>query len=212
MERDVMVRTQIEARGIGDPRILEALSRVPRHLFVPESLRNQAYEDHAVSIGHGQTISQPYIVALMTRLLNAGEGDKILEIGTGSGYQAAVLAEMGVHVFTVESVDELYSSAETRLKELGYSDVRLKRGDGYYGWEEESPFDGILVAAAAVHIPPPLVNQLKPEGVIVIPIGDPFDIQQLIAMQKDADGTLRGRAELPVRFVPFTGAAQKKEP
>ena len=207
-----MIKTQIETRGIRDKQILDALSRVPRHLFVPPGLRDQAYEDHAVPIGYGQTISQPYIVALMTQLLGLEKDDRILEIGTGSGYQAAVLAEMNARVFSIENIENLYISSCSRLKELGYESVSLKQGDGYYGWEEKAPFDRIIVAAAAGHIPPPLIRQLKPEGVIVIPIGGPFEIQQLIVMHKETDGVLRGRAVLPVRFVPFTGEAQKQEP
>ncbi len=206
-----MIRFQIEGRGITDQKILNAMARVPRHLFIPAELDAQAYEDHAVPIGYGQTISQPYIVALMTKLLEAAEGDRILEIGTGSGYQAAVLAEMGSRVFSIETIEELYRSSGSRLRKLGYEDVSLKLGDGYYGWEEEAPFEGILVAAAAEHIPPPLIRQLKKGGIIVIPVGGAYEIQQLLVMRKEKNGDLRGRAVIPVRFVPFTGKAQEKE-
>ena len=184
--------------------VLDAMARVPRHEFVPERVRDLAYEDRPLPIGYGQTISQPYIVALMTDLLRPRAGDRVLEVGTGSGYQAAVLAELGLDVATIEIVPELGRTAKARLGRLGY-DVRTKIGDGYHGWDEHAPFDGLLVTAAASHIPPPLVRQLKPGGRMVVPVGPPFMVQQLVLVTKDHDGSVRTRQLLPVRFVPLTG-------
>ncbi|MEJ5364100.1 MAG: protein-L-isoaspartate(D-aspartate) O-methyltransferase [Desulfosoma sp.] len=177
---------------------------MPRHRFVPEKLVDAAYENRPLPIGYGQTISQPFIVALMTELLDLPENATVLEIGTGSGYQAAVLAEIARDVFTVEIIPELGRSAQARLQELGYGNVHVKIGDGYFGWDEHAPFDAIMVTAAAPHIPPPLVRQLKPGGTLVLPVGPPFLTQYLTVVQKARDGTLTTRQILPVAFVPLT--------
>lgn len=205
-----MVDRQIAARGVRDERVLRAMQTVPRHRFVPDEEIDRAYNDHALPIGYGQTISQPYVVAYMTELLEVDEGKRILEIGTGSGYQAAVLAELTPKVFTVEIITELAERAETALAEAGYDTVRVKRGDGYFGWEEEAPFDGILVTAAAGHVPGPLVDQLAPGGRIVIPVGRTYDVQYITVITKSVEGKLTSRQLLPVRFVPFTGEIQRK--
>lgn len=189
-----------------DPRILGVLGRVPRHEFVPYLLRRNAYDNRPLPIGHGQTISQPYIVAAMTDLLKVGAGDTALEIGTGSGYQAAVLAELGVRVSSIEIVEPLARAAAERLRRLGYMSIATKIGDGYEGWPEQGPFDAIIVTAAASHVPPPLVRQLKPGGRMVIPVGAAFQIQQLLLVEKRFDGTLTTRQVMPVMFVPLTGA------
>ena len=185
--------------------VLAAMGRVPRHEFVPRRRAGSAYEDRPLPIGHGQTISQPYIVALMTDLLAVKAGDKVLELGTGSGYQAAVLAELGVETYSIEIIPELGEAAAGRLARLGYGTAATRVGDGYYGWPEAAPFDGIVVTAAAGHVPPPLVQQLKPGGRMVIPVGEPFMVQQLVLITKDADGRPRTRVLLPVAFVPLTG-------
>ncbi len=186
------------------PDVLDAMGRVPRHLFVPKQSKNVAYEDRPLPIGFGQTISQPYIVALMTELLDVEAGDTVLEIGTGSGYQAAVLAALGVNVYTIEIIEPLATRASDRLGRLTYS-ASVRHSDGYYGWPEVGPFDGIIVTAAAVHIPPPLIEQLKPGAKIVIPVGPRFYTQQLVLVTKDKNGRVRTRQLLPVSFVPFTG-------
>jgi len=186
-----------------DAAVLEAMRRVPRHAFVPAAQRDQAYANRPLPIGFGQTISQPYIVALMTSLLRLAPRARALEIGTGSGYQAAVLAELGHQVYTIEIVPALAEQAATRLSELGYDAVHVRRGDGYYGWSEAAPFDGIVVTAAASQIPPPLLEQLKPGGRMVIPIGAAFLIQQLTLIEKLAGGSIRTEALLPVAFVPL---------
>jgi protein-L-isoaspartate(D-aspartate) O-methyltransferase len=178
---------------------------VPRHLFVPERHQGSAYADRPLPIGLGQTISQPYIVALMTELLAVEPGDRILEVGTGSGYQAAVAAQLADSVFTIEILDELAASAAERLRRLGYGNVAARQGDGYFGWEEHAPFDGILVTAAAGHIPPPLVAQLAPGGRMVIPVGGVFQVQHLVLVEKAPDGRVRTRNVLPVQFVPLVG-------
>jgi len=185
--------------------VMEAMGKVPRHEFVPPHLRRSAYENRPLPIGYGQTISQPYIVALMTDLLDVDEDDVVLEIGTGSGYQAAVLAELVEKVYTIEIVRELGEQAKGRLKRLGYQKVEVRVGDGYYGWEEHAPFDGIIVTAAASHIPPPLTKQLKSGGRMIIPVGSPFMTQQLMLVKKEKDGTIRTEQVLPVIFVPLTG-------
>ncbi len=185
--------------------VLAAMARVPRHEFVPDDLRGAAYHDRPLPIGYGQTISQPYIVALMTDLLELAPGDVVFELGTGSGYQAAVLAELGVEVYTMEIVPELGRQAAARLRRLGYDNAVARVGDGYYGWEEHAPFDGVVVTAAASHVPPPLVRQLKPGGRMVIPVGPQFMVQQLVLVPKNDDGTVQTRQLLPVRFVPLTG-------
>jgi len=184
---------------------LDAMRRVPRHEFVPEDLRTAAYDDRPLPIGYGQTISQPFIVAFMTHLLQPEAGQKILELGTGSGYQAAVLAALGVETYTIEIIPELGAAAADRLTQLGYDAVRSRIGDGYFGWPEAAPFDGIVVTAAASHVPPPLIEQLKPGGRMVIPVGPPFMVQQLVLVTKQPDGGVRARQLLPVRFVPLTG-------
>jgi len=184
---------------------LEAMRRVPRHEFVSEHYRVNAYRDQPLPIGHGQTISQPFIVALMTALLEVKPGDRVLEIGTGSGYQAAVLADMETTVYTIEIIKPLAEQARERLARLGFQDVQTRLGDGYYGWEEHAPYDAIIVTAAASHIPQPLVKQLKPGGKMIIPVGGRFLTQHLVLVEKDADGTTRLRQILPVRFVPLTG-------
>jgi protein-L-isoaspartate(D-aspartate) O-methyltransferase len=188
-----------------DPRVMKVMGSVPRHEFVPLTYRTRAYENRPLPIGHGQTISQPYIVALMTDLLRIRPGARVLEVGTGSGYQTAVLAEMAEEVFTIEIIEALGEQATERLNVLEYGNVRVQLGDGYYGWEEYAPFDAIVVTAAASHIPPPLVKQLKPGGRMVIPVGGRFQVQQLTLIDKDPNGKTRTRQILPVRFVPLTG-------
>jgi protein-L-isoaspartate(D-aspartate) O-methyltransferase len=188
-----------------DARVLSAMSKVARHLFVPASQQRYAYENRPLPIGHGQTISQPYIVALMTDLMQVGPDDVVLEIGTGSGYQAAVLAELTESVFTIEIVEPLGKSAAERLQRLGFRQVEVKLADGYYGWAEHAPFDAIIVTAAASHVPPPLVQQLKPGGRMVIPVGTAFLTQHLMLVEKRRDGSVVSRQILPVRFVPLTG-------
>ncbi len=194
----------VEARI--DPVVLEVLARVPRHEFVPAAQQRHAYENRPLAIGHGQTISQPYIVALMTSLVRPARGQKILEIGTGSGYQAAVLAESGARVYSIEIIEPLARQAALRLRALGYRNVETRIGDGYHGWKEQAPFDAIVVTAAAASIPPPLIAQLKPGGRMVIPVGSSFFTQTLMLVEKRADGRVRTRQLLPVRFVPLTGA------
>jgi protein-L-isoaspartate(D-aspartate) O-methyltransferase len=188
-----------------DPKVMDAMRKVPRHEFVPRQERREAYENRPLPIGHGQTISQPYIVALMTDLLEPKRQHKVLEVGTGSGYQAAILAELVAEVFTIEIIEPLGNAAKERLKQLNYKNIHVRIGDGYYGWEEHGPFDGIVVTAAASHIPPPLIQQLKPGGRMVIPVGSRFMVQQLVVVEKDAKGKLTTRQILPVRFVPLTG-------
>ncbi len=199
-----MVTQTIEARGVTDPQVLRAMRTVPRHLFVPPDYRDQAYADRPLPIGYGQTISQPYIVAWMTELLNVQPGDKVLEIGTGSGYQAAVLAELeSVEVYSVEIIPELAQQAAERLEALGYN-VHLKQGDGYYGWPEHAPYDAIIVTAAPDHLPHPLVTQLKDGGRLVIPIGPPGGYQSLWQFTRHGDD-LQARNLGGVAFVPLTG-------
>jgi protein-L-isoaspartate(D-aspartate) O-methyltransferase len=204
-----MVEQDLKGRDISDPRVLEAMGRVPRHLFVEPSLRGKAYADHPLPIGHGQTISQPYIVALMIQTLEVKPGDRVLEVGTGSGYLAAVLAEITDQVYTIEILDSLAKDAAQRLKELGYDKIRVKSGDGYLGWEEAAPFDGILVSAAASLIPPALVSQLKEGGRLVIPVGSGAYGQTLTLVTKK-DGKTEARSILGVAFVPMTGEVEKK--
>lgn len=187
-----------------DSRVLDVLAEVPRHEFVPGRLRGSAYVNRPLPIGYGQTISQPYIVALMTDLLEVGAGDTVLEVGTGSGYQAAVLAELVAKVYTIEIIPELGKSARQRLARLGFENVEVRLGDGYHGWEEHAPFDGVIVTAAASHVPPPLVQQLRPGAKMVIPVGRPFAVQHLLLVTKEKDGEIRTRQILPVTFVPLT--------
>jgi protein-L-isoaspartate(D-aspartate) O-methyltransferase len=188
------------------PSTLTAMREVPRHAFVPEDVRANAYANRPLPIGYGQTISQPYIVALMTDLAKPDKDDVALEVGTGSGYQAAVLSRLVDRVYSVEIVEPLASQAKERLSALGYDNVTVRQGDGYHGWPEHAPFDSILVTAAASHIPPPLVGQLKPGGRMVIPVGPPFMAQNLMLVEKNPDGQVHTRVLLPVSFVPLTGS------
>ena len=211
-DRKWMVKTQIDAQGITDGRIgvknksvLDAMRRVLRHEFVPDRLKSQAYVDMPLPIGYDQTISQPYIVAYMTELLDPKKEHKVLEVGTGSGYQAAVLAELVKHVYTIEIIKELGESAAERLKRLDYKNVTVKIGDGYFGWEEHAPYDAIIVTAAPDHIPPLLLHQLKPGGKLVIPVGGRFRVQNLTLVQKTEAGSIMTRQVMPVVFVPLTG-------
>lgn len=203
--RRAMVKEQLQGRDIEDPAVLAAMGRVPRELFVPSVERPLAYADHALPIGSGQTISQPYIVALMTQLARVQQGDVVLEVGTGSGYQAAVLSEIvqDGEVYTIELLPELAEAARQRLAELGYENVTVRTGDGYLGWPEKSPFAAVLVTAAAGEVPPPLLDQLAPGGVLVIPVGPSSQIQTLLRIEKKEDGTTMAREILPVRFVPL---------
>jgi len=206
--RKRMVERDLKGRDIHDPKVLEVMGRVPRHLFVDKSLQGQAYEDHPLAIGEGQTISQPYIVALMTQILKIRPGEKVLEIGTGSGYQAAVLAEFTDLVYTIEIQPKLAKMAAERLKQLGYEKVHVKNGDGFFGWEEVAPFDAIMVTCAANHIPPILVKQLREGGRLVIPLGGTAYFQTLTLLTKK-----QGKTNIQhfggVAFVPMTGEAQK---
>ncbi len=202
-ERQKMVKNQIEARGINNTLILEALRKVERHKLVPDAYRKHAYSDRPLPIGEGQTISQPYIVAYMTFLLEPLPNMRVLEIGTGSGYQAAVLAEIVKEVFTVEIVAPLGKRAENDLKAMGYENIQVRIGDGHEGWPEYGPYDAILVTAAAKEIPPPLIDQLKDGGRMIIPIGPASDRQELILLEK-VNGQIKTTNLLPVRFVPFT--------
>lgn len=188
-----------------DERVLEAMRQVPRHLFVPEDSQASAYENRPLAIGHGQTISQPYIVATMTDLLKPEKNHRVLEVGTGSGYQAAVMATLTAEVFSLEIIEPLGNQASRLLQQLGYQNVQVRIGDGYYGWEEHAPYDAIIVTAAANHVPPPLVDQLKPGGRMIIPVGSAFMVQQLVLIEKDQGGAVTLKQILPVRFVPLTG-------
>ena len=203
IERDAMVR-QIERYGLTDKAALAAMRAVPRHEFVPARDSDQAYADTPLPIGKGQTISQPYIVAEMTRQLHLTKDSRVLEIGTGSGYQAAVLTEFTPHVYTIEIVKPLADAAAHLLRRLGYTTVQVRHGDGYKGWKEHAPFDAIIVTCGASQVPPPLVVQLKPGGRIVIPVGETDFVQQLMVIEKAADGTVRQQRLMPVRFVPLT--------
>jgi protein-L-isoaspartate(D-aspartate) O-methyltransferase len=206
--KEEMVETQIRARGIKDEDILNVMRKVDRHRFVPEEMRHQAYSDRPLPIGEGQTISQPYIVALMTKLLELKGGERVLEVGTGSGYQAAILAELANYVYTIEIIESLGLSAETLLRELGYRNIDVKIGDGYIGWDEFAPFDAIIVTAAPPHIPQPLLDQLKEGGRLVIPVGDYY--QELKKVTK-AKGQIESQNVTPVVFVPMTGEYVKME-
>lgn len=206
-QRLAMVRGQIEERDVSDPRVLEAMRSVPRHLFVPEELRESAYGDHPLPIGHGQTISQPYIVAVMTELLEPRPAHKVLEIGTGSGYQAAVLSGLVDHVYTIEIVAPLAKQAKKTLGSLGYDNVTVIAGDGYRGYPDEAPFDGIIVTAAPDEVPRPLLEQLRVGAKLVIPVGE--WLQELEVIERTETG-FETRTVFPVRFVPMTGEAEKK--
>ncbi len=213
--REKMVREQIaEAPDyrdpVKDPRVLTAMRTVPRHLFVEKKLQSSAYGDFPLPIGYGQTISQPYIVALMTEMLEVKPDHKVLEVGTGSGYQAAVLSVLVQEVFTVEIVQELALQAKERLKRLQYGNVAARAGDGYYGWEEAAPFDRIIVTCAASLVPPPLLKQLKPGGKMCIPVGAAYSVQYLTMVEKSGAGTITMRKSIPVRFVPLTRSGNEE--
>ena len=207
-KRRDMVRRQIAARGVTDARVLTAMRNVPRHWFVPAELRRLAYDDRPLPIGHKQTISQPYIVALMTEALQLTPKSRVLEIGTGSGYQAAVLSEITPHVFTIEIVEPLARRAIAAFTRHGYKTIRTRIGDGYKGWAEHAPFDAIIVTCAPDHIPPDLLAQLAPQGRMCIPVGGQFGVQRLVVVSKNKDGSLDRKNLIPVRFVPMTGAAR----
>ncbi len=209
-KRERMVERQIKSRGVGNKNVLDAMNRVPREEFVPKQAREFAYEDTPLPIGLGQTISQPYIVALMTELLELKKSDKVLEIGTGSGYQAAVIAEIVSEVYTIEIVAELAQQSAERLKNLGYENVKVRAGDGYKGWPEHAPFDGIIITAAVDHLPKPLLEQLKMGGRLVYPKGDPMSVQELEVVKKTEKG-LERRLVTYVRFVPMTGEALRQK-
>ena len=208
-ERSRMVDEQIASRGVTDPRVLAVMGRVPRHEFMPEALRAQAYGDHAMPIGEGQTISQPYIVALMTELLALKGDERVLEIGTGSGYQAAVLAGIVKEVYTIEIRKTLADRSEKTLADLGYRNVKVKFGDGYFGWEEHAPFDAIIITAAANHIPPLLIKQLKEGGRLIVPLGSTVYYQMLTLATK-RKGELDVEQICPVAFVPMTGEIENR--
>ena len=205
IEADVRDTSAYLKRSALDSRVLTAMRKVPRHEFVPADLVDHAYRNRPLPIGHGQTISQPYIVAIMTDLLELEPGQKVLEIGTGSGYQAAVLAALDTRVWSIEIIEPLGLQARTRLTRLGYDAVELRIGDGYYGWPEQAPFDAIIVTAAASHIPPPLVSQLEIGGKMIVPVGSRFSTQELILITRISQDEIVTRQVLPVRFVPLTG-------
>ncbi len=201
--RQRMVQEQIVARGIRDSATIAAMGHVPRHEFVPSQVRRLAYEDTPLPIGHDQTISQPYIVALMTELVRPKAGEKVLEVGTGSGYQAGILAAAGCRVWTIEIFAALADEAQARLRRLGYRNVVVRHGDGYAGWPDEAPFDAVVVTAGADAVPPALVGQLAPRGRLVMPVGDPHTDQRLVLLEKDSLGRVSTRYLVPVRFVPL---------
>lgn len=203
-EREYLVQTGVVGQGITDPNVIEAMLQVPRHRFIPDEYQRQAYQNTPLPIGYDQTISQPYIVALMVEMLEIKPGDKVLEIGTGSGYHAAVLSELTPHIYTIEIVEPLGIRAAELYEELGYSTIETKIGDGYNGWTEHAPFDKIIVTAAADNIPQPLIDQLNPGGIIAIPVGRQDQTQVLTRLIKDENGGIRTERVLPVRFVPLT--------
>jgi len=209
IERQRMVQEQLMPRGIHDERVLAAMSKVPREEFVPQDVRAESYTDGPVPIGHGQTISQPFIVAFMTEQLRPSAKDRVLEIGTGSGYQAAILTELVAEVYTIEIIETLAKNAEATLERLGYKNVHVKVGDGYKGWPEHAPFDAVIVTCAPDHVPQPLVDQLKEGGRMIIPVGG-FGDQELYLLEKK-NGQLEQRAVLPVRFVPMAGEAEERK-
>lgn len=212
LARERMVAEQLASphRDITDARVLAAMRKVPRHELVPERYRSRAYDDSPLPIGHGQTISQPYIVAFMTEQLHPQPGEKVLEVGTGSGYQAAVLAEFGAKVYTIEIVEELAGRAKADLNRLGYTNVHVRAGDGYRGWPEEAPFDAVIVTCAPENVPQPLIEQLKDGGRMIIPVGSRYGQQELVLLEK-AEGELKQESVLPVMFVPMTGEAQRAD-
>lgn len=203
LQRKRMVKRQIIARGVKDKKVIETMEKVPRHLFVPDKFREYSYYDQPLPIGLEQTISQPYIVALMTEMLDIDDDDVVLEIGTGSGYQAAVLSEIAKEVFTIEIIEELGLQVRERLEKLGYNNVNARIADGYLGWPEKAPFDAIIVTAAAKKIPDPLIEQLKPGGKMVIPVNSTFLGQDLLIVEKDKEGKINIQKTIPVRFVPL---------
>jgi len=209
-ERRDMVEYQIRRRGISSEPVLEAMRAVPRHWFTPGGISRNAYEDRPLPVGEGQTISQPYIVALMTESLEVEEGDKVLEIGTGSGYQAAVLNELTPHVFSVEIIGALAERAAATFQQRGYDSIAVRHADGYFGWEEHAPFDAIIVTCAASHVPPTLIRQLRPGGRMCVPVGGPFATQRLLLITKKEDGTTTSRNLSAVAFVPMTGQIERK--
>lgn len=205
IEQDVRETSLYLDKEVLDPRVIAAIAKVPRHKYVPRKLRRNAYENRPLPIGHGQTISQPYIVAVMTDLLKPEPHHRVLEVGTGSGYQAAILAELVDTIYSIEIIKPLADKAAKRLKDLGYKNAHVRVGDGYYGWKKYAPFDAIVVTAAASHIPPPLIAQLKPGGRMMIPVGSRFLVQQLLLVEKEQAGKLITDQILPVTFVPLTG-------
>lgn len=209
IQRKKMVRYQLKNRDIQDKRVLAAMNKVERHKYVPDWLSERAYTDNPLPIGYGQTISQPYIVALMTQSLRLKESDKVLEIGTGSGYQAAILGELVKEVYTIEIIKELADSASRRLTTLGYKNIKVKHADGYFGWGEKGPFDAIIITAAANHIPPPLLQQLKEKGKLIVPLGDTLMFQTLTLVTREGKET-RTEFITGVRFVPLTGKVLEK--
>ncbi len=206
--RKEMVSTQIRLRGVSNKDVLNAMIEVPRHSFVPKKLVSQAYEDHPVPIGQGQTISQPYVVALMTESLKLKGDERVLEVGTGSGYQAAILARVAKEVYSIEIKERLYKKASKVLQSMGFTNVKTRHGDGYFGWAEAAPFDCIMITAAIDHIPPPLLKQLKKGGRLILPLGNPFSYQNLSLVTKD-DNNYSVRQITGVLFVPMTGHALK---
>ena len=204
--REKLVKNYIESKGIKDPKVLAAMRAVQRHSFVPSALESSAYADRPLPIGAGQTISQPYVVALMTEILKLTDSDRVLEIGTGSGYQAAVLAHIAQKVYSIEIKEKLYQNATNTLKSLGYKNIRTRPGDGYFGWENAAPFDAIMITAAVDHIPPPLIKQLKDGGRLTLPLGNPFSYQNLVLVTKHGDDVSVEQIT-GVLFVPMTGHA-----
>ncbi len=204
-ERKKLVDRYIKAARINDPNVLRAMATVPRHVFVRDSDLHRAYADHPLPIGYNQTISQPYIVAYMTEVLKLDPNSNVLEVGTGSGYQAAVCAEIASRVYTIEIVEQLAKSAKARLKGLGYHNVMVKAGDGYFGWEKKGPFDAIIITAATGIIPPPLIAQLKPGARMILPLGSPYGLQYLVLVEKSKQEKITSKSLLPVRFVPMLG-------
>ena len=207
--RNRLIKNYIEGRGISDPKVIAAMQAVPRHFFVPKNIVSQAYVDRALPIGEGQTISQPYVVALMTESLKLGETDRVLEIGSGSGYQTAILAKIAGKVHTIEIIEKLQKKSAALLEKLGFTNIESRHGDGYFGWEEAAPFDAIMITAAVNHIPPPLLKQLKDGGRLILPLGNPFYSQNLTLVTKQADNYTTKQI-IGVLFVPMTGYALEK--